>query len=184
MVVANERDDKILAHGEKDTRYDVPFGHGGIGMEREQGPLERPAVHHHDISGARPVRRLVPNSIEALGAGAIEHEAKGPAPIVLDEQDDRPRKVRVVQFRGSDQQMSGERTHRSLIDHGSGGGGRYVPQLGLKTGRGSPGHRTDRSSPQHSTGRSAPSWPPDDGCADLGLVMAWPGRRRMERSEG
>jgi hypothetical protein len=40
---------------------------------------------------------------------------------VLDEEDDRPGKVRVVQFRRSDEQMSGERTHQSLVEHGSGG---------------------------------------------------------------
>ena len=134
MAVAKERDDEFLAHGKKHPRHDVTLGHGRDRMKREQWPLEWPAVHEHEVGGARPIRFLVPDRIEALGARAIEDEAEGPALIVLDEQDHRPGKVRVVQFRSCDEQMSGERTHQSLVEHGSGGGGDNVPHVRTRAG--------------------------------------------------
>ena len=72
MAVTKERDDEFLAHGKKHPRHDVTLGHGRDRMKREQWPLEWPAVHEHEVGGARPIRFLVPDRIEALGARAID----------------------------------------------------------------------------------------------------------------
>jgi hypothetical protein len=52
-----------------------------------------------------------------FGAGAIENEAESAPLVVLDEQDDGPGKVRIVECRGCNEKFSGKRTHRSLTDH-------------------------------------------------------------------